>query len=179
RELTDILSVLGFKSYKLLMYRSNELFRTDTYKQLSIDNVIDIYSEHLADEDITQAIRELLSPRLSSIEAAIDSSDDSSLTICYRMEVHAIYTAALADLKFAEKRLGSNIGRFRLLAGEVSIIADSNLIPPSNMFFMDSLTPDEKVELIEKKLINQSMIENRLKNAKIPPEERDVLENYI
>lgn len=179
RELTDILSVIGFKSYKLLMYRNNELFRTDTYRQLSIDNVIDVYSEHLEDEDIFQEIRDLLLPRLKNIEARIAETDDPALTIPYRMEIHAIYTAGLADQAFAEERLKSTDGRFRMIANEVSIITDTGVLPPSNMFFMDSLLPEEKQLLIEKKQIPLSMIENRLKNAKISPEERDLLENYI
>ena len=179
RELTDIHSVLGFKSYKLLMYRTNELFRTDTYKQLSIDNVIDIYSEHLEDQDIFDALRELLKPRLTNIQKTLDGAEDPALTISYRMEVHAIYTAGLADQEFAESRLRENIGQYRLLANEVNTVAESGLIPPSNMFFMDTLLPEEKQALIDKKHISQSMIENRLKNSGISAEERDLLENYI
>lgn len=179
RELTDIHSVLGFKSYKLLMYRNNELFSTDTYKQLSIDNVIDIYAEHLQDNAIFNALRQLLKPRLNNIQTSIANSDDSALIISYRMEIHTIYTAGLGDQAFAESRLAEPIGQFRQLANEVNIIADSSLIPPSNMFFMDTLSPQEKCSLIDKKQISQSMIENRLKNSKISAEERDLLENYI
>lgn len=179
RDLTDIHSILGFKSYKLLMYRTNELFRTDTYKQLAIENVIDIYSERLQYQAIFESIRELLMPRLTNIESALAKSDDAALVISYRMEVHAIYMAGLADQQFAEERLNADIGHHRLLAGEVNTIADSSLIPPSNMFFMDSLLPAEKQALIDKKHINQSMIENRLTNARISTAERDLLENYI
>ena len=42
RDLSDIYSTLGFRSYKLLSYRCNELYRTDTYNQLQIDNILDI-----------------------------------------------------------------------------------------------------------------------------------------
>lgn len=179
RDLTDIQSVLGFKSYKLLMYRNNELFTTDTYKQLSIDNVIDIYSEHLTDQAIFEELRQLLQPRLSNIQNRLNESDDPSLTISYRMEVHAIYTAGLADQTFAESRLKADIGEYRLLAGEVNTIAENGLLPPSNMFFMDTLLPAEKQTLIEKEYISRPMIENRLKNSRISAEERDLLENYV
>ena len=37
RDLSDIYSMIGFRSYKLLSYRGNELFSTDTYNQLPID----------------------------------------------------------------------------------------------------------------------------------------------
>lgn len=179
RELTDIQTILGFKSYRLLTYRNHELFKTDTYKQLSIDNVIDIYAEHLQDADIFNALRQLLKPRLDNIQTDLDQNDEPSLTISYRMEIHTIYTTGLGDQAFAESRLSEAIGNYRQLANEVNVIADNGLIPPSNMFFMDSLSIAEKVGLIKKNHINRSMIENRLKNVKISAEERDLLEDYI
>ena len=85
RELTDILSVIGFTSYKLLSYRRNELFSTDTYKQLDIDNVVDIYSEYLEDPDILATLRELMVPRLENIEKVLTDHLDPSLVISYKM----------------------------------------------------------------------------------------------
>ncbi len=41
QDLSEILSVLGFSSQQLLSYRGNELFSTDTYDRLDIDNVLD------------------------------------------------------------------------------------------------------------------------------------------
>ena len=69
RDLSDIYSTLGFRNYKLLSYRCNELFSTDTYNQLPIDNVLDIYSERLEDQDILDSLREILVTRLENIEA--------------------------------------------------------------------------------------------------------------
>lgn len=67
RDLTDIMTVLGFKSYKVIIYRRNELFTTDSYQQLGIDNILDIYAERLEDEEILETLRELLRPRLEHI----------------------------------------------------------------------------------------------------------------
>lgn len=179
RDLTDIYSTLGFRSYKLLSYRCNELFSTDTYNQLSIDNIIDIYSERLADQDILNSIRQMLPLRLEHIEADIDKSDDPAHVISYRMEIHSIYSASIVDKDFAEMRINKNIGRFRLLSDEINAIVEAGLAPPSNLFFTDKLLPEEKKGLIERKLINSDMIKNRLQNKGISPEERDVLEEYI
>lgn len=179
RDLTDIFSTLGFRSYKLLSYRCNELFSTDTYNQLSIDNIIDIYSERLADQDILNSIREMLPLRLEHIETDIDKSDDPAHVISYRMEIHAIYSASIVDKDFAEMRINKNIGRFRLLSDEINAIVEAGLVPPSNLFFTDKLLPEEKKGLIERKLINSDMIKNRLQNKGISSEERDILEEYI
>lgn len=179
RDLSDIYSTLGFRSYKLLAYRCHELFRTDTYNQLPIDNILDIYSERLEDQQILDTLREMLDPRLEDIEQDIDKHEDPSHVISYRMEIHAIYSAGIADKAFAEMRLSKDIGRFRIMSDEANAVVEAGLLPPSNLFYLDSLTPEEKKVLIEKKYIDSNMIKNRLQNKGISQEERDLLEEYF
>ena len=179
RDLEDIYSMIGFRSYKLLSYRCNELFSTDTYKQLSVDNILDIYSERLEDQQILDSLRDMLRPRLENIEKDIAKSDDPSHIISYRMEVHSIYTAGIVGKEFAEYRLNRDIGRFREMANEVNIIVEAGLAHPSNLFFLDTLSPQEKKDLIEAKHISQDMIKNRLQNRSISQEEREILEEYF
>ena len=179
RDLSDIYATLGFRSYKLLAYRCNELFSTDTYNQLPIDNVLDIYSERLEDQQILDTIRSLINPRLGNIEAYIANNDDPGHIFSYRMEVHSIYTAGIIDAAFAEQRLKQKNGKFRLLSDEVNAIIQAGYFPPSNLFFMDDLIPEEKKLLIENQHINPDMIKNRLQNKSITGDERDLLETYI
>ncbi len=180
RDLTDIISVMGFRSYKLLSYRQNELFTTDTYQQLAIDNIIDIYSARLEDVEIMESLRELLMPRLEHIETSIEKTGDPAYIISYRMEVHAIYTSGIADKSFAERRINKpGIGKYRIMANELGVIVEAGLLPASNFFFMESISPEEKKDLIDRKHISEAMIKNRLQNSKISQEERDMLEGYI
>ncbi|HIF50728.1 MAG TPA: hypothetical protein EYQ42_04220 [Thiotrichaceae bacterium] len=179
RELTDIQQQLGFRSFKLLTYRMHELFTTDTYIELPIDNILDIYSERLEDKEVLDTLRELLHPRLEHIEADIEKTLDPAHIISYKMEIHSIYTSGIADKQFADDRLNKDIGKYRLMANEANVIIDAGYHPPSNLFFMDSLSPEEKLDLIDAGHINQDMIKNRLQNAKISAEERDVLEEHI
>jgi hypothetical protein len=180
RDLADIYSTLGFRSYKLLTYRCNELFRTDTYNQLEIDNILDIYSERLEDQEVLNSLREMLVPRLEHIEADIEKNEEPGHIISYRMEIHAIYQAGIVDRNFAEHRLARNNSRYRLLSDEIQCITAAGLLPPSNLFFMDTLTPEEKKKyLIDTKHIDQNMIANRLQNKTISAEEREMLEAYI
>ena len=180
RELSDIYTTLGFRSFKLLTYRQNELFTTDTYNQLTIDNILDIYSARLEDEAILETLRTLLKPRLQHIEADIEKTDDPGHIISYRMEMHAIYGSGIADKAFAEARLkDKGIAKYRIMANEANVIIDAGYFPPSNLFFMDSISPDEKRDLIEHKYISNDMIANRLQNHKLAPEEREMLEDFI
>jgi hypothetical protein len=179
RDLPDIFSTLGFRSAKLLTYRCNELFTTDTYNQLPVDNILDIYSERLEDQEVLEALRGMLGPRLEHIEADIEKNGDPGHVISYRMEIHAIYQAGIVDQAFAGMRLERDIGKFRLMSGEAQCIAESGLVPAANMFFMDSLTPEEKKDFIERSQIHPDMIKNRLQNTQISQEEREMLESYI
>ena len=179
RDLEDIYSSIGFRSYKLLSYRCNELFSTDTYKQLSIDNILDIYSERLEDQQILDSLRDMLKPRLENIEKDIARSEDPSHIISYRMEVHSIYTAGIVGKEFAEYRLSRDIGRFREMANEINMIVETGLAHPGNLFFLDTLSPQERKNLIEGKHITSDMIKNRLQNKNISPEEREILEEYF
>ncbi len=179
RELTDIITVLGFKSYKVMIYRRNELFTTDTYQQLGIDNVLDIYSARLEDEEILETLRELLQPRLQHIEADIEKADDPGTTISYRMEIHSIYQSGIADKSFAEERIQKDIGKYRHIASELNEMISAGIFPPSNFFFMENISPDEKRELIEQQHISSDMVKNRLQNAKISEDERDMLEEFV
>lgn len=179
RDLTDIYSTLGFRSYKLLSYRCNELFSTDTYNQLGIDNILDIYSERLEDQLILDSLRSMLGPRLEHIEAQIDKSGDPGHVISYRMEIHAIYRAGMVDKDFAMVRIEQPIDKFRQMSGEINVIVEMGLVPASNLFFSNALTADEKKSLIESKHIDANMIKNRMQNTNIPQDERDMLESYI
>jgi hypothetical protein len=179
RDLTDIYSTLGFRSYKLLSYRCNELFSTDTYNQLTIDNVLDIYSERLEDQQILDTLRGILWSRLEHIEADIGKTGDPAHIISYRMEVHAIYRGGIVDKDFAMRRIEEPIDKFRQMSGEIDVIVELGMIPASNLFFSEHLTADEKKALIEARLIDANMIKNRLQNTRIPQDERDMLESYI
>lgn len=179
RDLTDIQQQLGFRSFKLLTYRMHELFTNDTYTQLAIDNILDIYSERLEDQDVLDTLRDLLRPRLEHIEAEIEKTADPAHIISYKMEIHSIYNAGIADKNFADDRLNKDIGKYRLMANEANVIIEAGYHPPSNLFFMDSLSPEEKRDLIEAGHINKDMIKNRLQNAKTSDEEREILEEHI
>jgi hypothetical protein len=179
RDLSDIYSTLGFRSYKLLSYRCNELFSTDTYNQLEIDNILDIYSERLEDQLILDTIKQLINSRLGNIEASINKNEDPSHLFSYRMEIHSIYSAGIVDKEFAGQRMQLNNGKFRTISDEVNAIVQAGFFPPSNLFFLDSLAPDEKKLLIENGHINHDMIKNRLQNTTISQDERDMLEAHL
>jgi hypothetical protein len=79
----------------------------------------------------------------------------------------------------ANQRLNADIGEYRLLADEISLIVEQEFHPPSNLFFMNNILPDEKRVLIQNGHISDSMIRNRISNASVSEAERDMLEDFI
>jgi len=65
------------------------------------------------------------------------------------------------------------------MASEIDEIISANIFPPSNFFFMETISPEEKKALINQKHISFDMIKNRLKNAKISTDEREMLEEFV
>ncbi len=179
RDLTDILSVVGFTSYKLLSYRRNELFSTDTYKHLDIDNVVDIYSEYLEDPDILATLRELMVPRLENIEKKLLDDEETSFVISYKMEIHSIYAGGIATEAFATARIEAPIGELRLMVDELQMMIDEEVVPPGNLFFSDYPLPAEKQILIDMGKVDAAMIRNRLENTEISEDKRQMLEDHI
>jgi len=179
RDLTDILSLVGFSSYKLLAYRRDELFVTDAYQQLDIDNVVDIYASDREDTALLTTLRELLPQRLDAIEAKLHESGESALMVSYKMEVHAIYSSGIATAEFAARRIASPIADLRQMIAEIRMIVDGNLLPPANLFYADALLPEEKRYLLECGLIGAPMIQNRLANPAISEDERQMLEDFV
>ncbi len=178
RDLTDVLSVVGFSSYKLLVARRNELFVNDTYRRLDIENVIDIYAAHVADDEILETLRELVIQRLGRIESKLAEADDAATMISYKMEVHSIYTSGIANAEFVTRRMELPIGDLRVRIGEMQMVADGQIVPPGNLFFSDYVMPAEKRQLIESGAISQAMVNNRLKNNEISEDERQMLEDF-
>lgn len=179
RDLTDILSVIGFSSYKLLSYRRNELFVTDIYKQLDIDNIVDIYSEYLEDPDILATLRELLLPRLDNLEKVIAEDSDPAVLISYKMEIHSVYAGGILTPEIALARVERPNGHLRLMADEVQMMIDEDVVAAGNLFFSDFLLPEEKRILIEAGKVDHSMIRNRLQNDEVSEDERQMLEDFV
>ena len=181
-ELVDILSVLGFSTAKLLKYRRDELFTHDLYAELSIDDVLDIYTYCSKESNTLSEIERLIPMRLSEMENSIEGSSDPTVLISYKMELHAIYTSHLATETFAQQRIllkkKTNISR-KMWLEEIRLIIDNNVIPAGNLFFSEELSPEEKLVLIESGEINVSMIKNRMQNTSISAAERDMLEDKL
>lgn len=179
RDFPEIPLILGFENSDGLLNARNEFFTSDIYKLVSLDNILSIYSVVKNDGPNKQIIEYLLPNRLKSIEVRIDETVNSLIIDKYKEEMRAIYSDGIVGIDFVENRLEACDSGFRALLNEVTLIVENKIIPVGEIFFRDSILPQEKRKLLSKGLIPKSLIETRLQDPKIADVEKKILYDYM
>lgn len=178
-DLSDVVAVIGFDSYAALARERNLAFTTDIYQQLSVKDVLAIYQHVSNNLPMLEVIQHLLQRRLEKIEERIEQTVNSIFIERYKKEMRAIYNDGVAQIDFAETRLSMTHSGFRALLNEVGLIVESRLIPVGDIFFRESILPEEKRRLMIKGLIPRDLVESRLADPQIAEQERLVLEDQL
>lgn len=179
RDLEEVFIPLGFRTGKLFNIRLKELFATDVYQQLSIDNLIDIYTCY-SEPSIKKLIDELLPRRLRNLEDDEKKIDSLTCATAYRVEIHTLYNSRIIPKELAQKRMESkDLAPYRDLSSEIMEAISAKYYPASNLLFTETISLIEKRAMFSKKLIPADLIKNRLQNKKISEEERAILEDYL
>ncbi len=178
KEIPEIPIILGFESLDVLFNSRNEYFTTDIYKLLTLDNILSIYSAVKSDVQNKQIMEYLLKNRLITIEKRIEETVNSLIIDKYKAEMKAIYSDEIVSIDFVENRLDQSDSGFRALLNEVTLIVESKIIPVGDIFFRDSILPQEKRKLLDKGLIPSNLIEMRLGDPNITDVEKKILYDY-
>ena len=179
RELPELPPILGFENYDALVNSRNEYFTTDIYKLLTLDNILSIYVIIKEDQQNKQIMEYLLSSRLLTIEKRIEETVNSLIIDKYKEEMRGIYSDEIVSIDFVEKRLEQSDSGFRALLNEVTLIVESKIIPVGDIFFRDSILPQEKRKLLDKGLIPRNLIEMRIGDPNISAIEKKILYDYM
>jgi len=178
-DLTEIIHLLGYSNIDKLVQERNEIFITDIYKKLSLENILNLYNVVKDFTETVQVMQYLVEQRLKTIEEKIEATVNSMLIEKYKAEIRSIYLDGIAGIDFAEKRLDKIDSGFRALLNEVTIITESRLIPAGNIFFRDTILPEEKRKLLNKGLIPLELVHARLEDESISPREKKMLQDYL
>ena len=179
RFLTEILPLLGFATFEELAQERNNIFISDIYKRVSLDDVLAVYAAVKDNPTMLDVMQYVLKQRLEKIEQRIEETVNSLIIDKYKAEMRAIYNDGIAGVDFAEERLNRQDSGFRALLNEVGIIIESRLIPAGDIFFRSSILPEEKRKILNKGLIPRDLIQSRLDDENTPAEEKQVLVEYL
>lgn len=177
--LIEVLPILGYATFNELVQERNQIFTEDIYKRLSLENVIKIYEKIKSHPETLDVMQYLLRTRLEKIESEIESTVNSMIIERYKTEMRMIYTSGIANIDFTEERLERQNSGFRALLNEVTMIVESKIIPVGEIFFRDSILPQEKQKLLNKGLIPKELIQSRINDVKINANERKILNDYL
>lgn len=177
--LVEILPILGYDSLDTLLAERNEYFINDIYKKLSLDNILAIYTAVKDNDEFLQIMPYLLKNRLHTIESRIEATVNSLIIDKYKAEMRAIYSEHIVDIEFVEARLDQKDSGFRALLNEVTIITESRIIPAGDIFFRNTVLPEEKRKLLNRGLIPNELIEARLEDESASTEEKHMLYEYL
>lgn len=179
RFLTEVMPILGYATFEELSKERNEIFISDIYKRVSLDDILAIYSVVKGDPIMLEVMQYLLKQRLEHIEQRIEETVNSLIIDKYKAEMRAIYSDGIATIEFANERLNRTDSGFRSLLNEVSVIIDSKLIPAGDIFFRDTILPEEKRRILAKGLIPNELVKARLEDDATTTDERQVLLEYL
>ena len=155
KTLPELPAILGFESYDNLVNLRNEFFTTDIYKLITLDNILSIYSNMKDDLKSKQIMEYLLASRLETIEKRIEETVNSLIIEKYKEEMRAIYSDEIVSIDFVETRLDKSDSGFRALLNEVTLIVEHKIIPAGDIFFRETILPQEKRKLLDKGLIRR------------------------
>lgn len=175
----EIPLILGYKSIDEIVNERNNLFINDIYRKISLENILTLYSTVKDHPEILRVMQYMIESRLQSIESRIEETVNSVLIEKYKAEIKSIYLDNIASIDFAEKRLDKIDSGFRALLNEVSTITESKLIPAGDIFFRDTILPEEKRKLLNKGLIPLELVHARLEDESISHREKKMLQDYI
>ncbi len=176
---SEIFTILGYADFAELCRARNEIFTTDTYYSLRLEDVLQIYGVVKDDAKALDAMQYLLTRRIDNIERKIEVTVSPRIIERYKAEMRAIYHDGIAQIDFAEARLNKPDFGFRALLGEVTMIIDSRLIPAGDIFFRETILPEEKRRILNMGLIPHELIQSRLGDTAVSAEEQRVLQDYL
>jgi len=179
RELDEIFTSLGYVNLEELTKERNELYINDIYQKISLENILTLYSTIRKDNEMLQVMQYLLKNRLENIESRIEATVNSLIIEKYKAEMKAIYADKIADIDFAEERLNNIESGFRALLNEACIITECRLIPAGDIFFRETILPEEKRKLLSKNLIPVDLVVSRLEDTNISQQEKHMLNDYL
>ncbi len=179
RQLDEIISVLGYANMEALEKERNEIYINDLYQNISLENLLTLYSCIRSDNAMLQVMQYLLRNRLGNIESKIEATVNSLIIEKYKAEMKAVYADRIADIDFAEERLNNMESGFRALLNEACIITESRLIPAGDIFFRETILPEEKRKLLSKNLIPVELVESRLEDSNISQQEKQMLNDFL
>ncbi len=159
---TTAIHFLGFFSFEAMASDRNYTLVHDRYSNLSVNDILEIYSVLGRDSARRSMWSDLVSSRLLTIEAQLEETINPILIGGYKLEIRGLYENNLASPAFVQLRLDPNYAVLRDIANECVNMLASNSISPDDFIRSAGLTAREKSRMIAQGLLEQDTVERYL-----------------
>ena len=153
---------LGFSSFEAVAIERNYTLVHDRYSNLSVNDILEMYSVLGRDTVRRSMWSDLVSSRLITIEAQLEETINPILIGGYKLEVRGLYENKLASPAFVELRLDPNYAVLRDIANECVNMLTSDSISQDEFIRSSGLTAREKSRMVAQRLLNQDPVEGYL-----------------
>ena len=157
----------------------NYIFINDAYHGLSIDNILDIYSEVSEDPETHDLIPDLILSRLNNIEAQIEATINPVMLGSYKLEIRAVYENRLASRELVETRLSADYQVLRGIADEVPLMVRNGATDAEGVLERAGVSPEEKRRLYFLELVTAEDLRKRLQSPEAGELERRILNEAL
>jgi len=173
-----LVRLLGYPNFDGLWKSRNQIFVADTYRSLSIDDILAIYTV-LGRGDGDTAFSELIKERLTQLEENIEATINPITLGSYKLEVRSIYERNLVSRRFLDWRLGGSYAVLRRQTGEVAMMLGTGLISPAEILAEPGVTVEEKARLVQDGLVPVATAREHLAEPSLSEGERRAMQQAI
>lgn len=173
-----LVTAFGFSGFDALWRARDQVFIEDTYRVLSIDDILAIYAV-LGRGDGDPTYSDFIKRRLATIEDQIEATINPITLGSYKLEVRSIYERNLVSRDFIDWRLEGNYAVLRRLSNEITMMLATGLIKPAEVLAEPGVTVEEKTRLVQDRLVSAEMVSEYLENPSLQEPERQALEQAV
>jgi hypothetical protein len=170
RRIPDLVRLLGYGTYDALLADRNYLFMHDRYRDLSVNNVVDIYGAMGAPPGPDPEAIDLVLNRLHTLESQLEETINPILIGGYKLEVRGIYENKLATPALVAVRLADEFSLLRDITGESMIMLETGAISGAEFLRHPGVTGDEKARAISQRLIPADVVSDYAKEFSNAPD---------
>ncbi len=168
----NIYRVLGYAGFQGLAAARNFAFIHDVYRDLSINNILEIYSVLNRLDEPGAHWADVVLTRMTNLEAQLEETINPILIGGYKLEIRAIYEQHMASAEFIRGRLTPNHAVMRDIANENAIMLEQGAIEPMAFLQCAGLSNEEKRRAIFKGLIPPAIAERYIRLVEPDEEQR-------
>lgn len=153
---------LGFAATEALIAERNYVFIHDRYRDLTINNVLEIYAVLGRIDSQRPEWTDLIISRLNNVEAQLEETINPVLIGSYKLEVRAIYENRLASPALLDVRLDRQYAVLRDITGESMLLLETGIMSPQAFLERAGVTAEEKSRAVFQRLIPKVVAEQYL-----------------